>query len=65
MPICLSDPGQLEDLMRGCHISRGLLGISHGRCIQEADGGGETLSSVLGTMVARNEVIFEVRAAVR
>ena len=37
----MGDIGQSEELTGGCHISRGILGISHGRCKQEGGGGGK------------------------
>ena len=48
----LSCMGQPADLTGGCHTRKGLLGISHGRHIEEGGGGGETLCCTMGTMAA-------------
>ena len=47
MPICLGDA---EDLTSGCHISRGLLGISQGWCVQEGARWWKALRYVMVTM---------------
>ena len=45
-------------LTDGCHINRGLLEFSHGRCAQKGGGRGKALHCVVGIMAAMQQGII-------